>query len=348
MERNGSAACAMSAGAGEFGGNPVDAQPASARENAAARATCRIRLKVREARARVGADAPPWRERGECLAFVDERRAFAVDQHFGRSAVVVVVRHHRHAVGPGREDRHQVALLHRGNAAIAREEVAGLADRSHEVAKREAGKVGLLEPARRGALPGDGPDEVEGAIERRSDERLHAGVAHDEGLRATLLDVLHARHEDPGVGEDRATGLEHDREAGTAAIEEEGTIASVLLEWRHHFGVGTGQPPPGGAGGMRAPSSMSAEHHADRPTRLDTEREIRCGHTAMELEPGVAAPAVEHRGDLDGVVRTCSPLLAVSCTRASADQRSIDPQAKRAFVPSSKRSRRRATRSIRC
>jgi hypothetical protein len=55
----------------------------------------------------------------------------AVDHDFGGARPAVVVGGHRHAVGAGREDGEQVALVQRQQAVVA-EEIARLADRADD------------------------------------------------------------------------------------------------------------------------------------------------------------------------------------------------------------------------
>ena len=85
----------------------------------------------------------------------------------------------------------------RGQLAIARQEVAGLADRADDVghdgragSASVTGQIGVIRVVKRG------PDEV-----------VHGRVDDDEVLDLAVLEVEHLRQEDTGVADDDAARL---------------------------------------------------------------------------------------------------------------------------------------------
>src|SRR5205807_9144892 len=61
------------------------------------------------------------------LPAADQGEAVAIHQDLGRQRTRVVVRRHRESVGAGAHQRNEIALVHRGQLAILREEIAALA-----------------------------------------------------------------------------------------------------------------------------------------------------------------------------------------------------------------------------
>lgn len=127
----------------------------------------------------------------------------AIDHDFGRAPAGIVVRRHGHAVGARAHHREKVALLREGDFAVAREEVARLADGPDHI-----------DPDRRSFPLLHMQDGVIGAVEGWPREVVHAGVHHHEGLVAVPLDVENAGEEHPGVADHGASGFGDEGAAG--------------------------------------------------------------------------------------------------------------------------------------
>src|SRR6202023_615 len=84
--------------------------------------------------------------------------------------------------------------------------------------------------------PREVDDHVIGAIERRADERVHAGLDPHPGDLALALDLGDAGQEDARLGHQEASGLEPELVAGVgglAAAEAQGDLREVegRLTW---------------------------------------------------------------------------------------------------------------------
>ena len=102
-------------------------------------------------------------------------------QHFGRARAGVVVGCLSESIGAGRCDSEVIAGIRRRHAAIAREEIAGLADRPHNV-RHDLGRCSRLERK----------NFVMRFVERRTNQIVHCGIDNDKFFRWTLLPVQHA------------------------------------------------------------------------------------------------------------------------------------------------------------
>ncbi len=118
----------------------------------------------------------------EGFAFADEAGCGAFDEDFGGEWVGVVTGGHAHAVGAGGEDGEGFAACDDGEFSVEGEEVAGFAEWADDIAGFEAGHIEVVGAAVGLVLWADGgwPDEVEGVVEGRADEGVHAGVADEE------------------------------------------------------------------------------------------------------------------------------------------------------------------------
>ena len=65
-----------------------------------------------------------------------------------------------------------------------------------------------------------------GLVKRGSDEVVHGGVGNDEGLFAVAFDGEHAGHQRPGLGYEKAAGLDEQAavEAGQRVLNGSGVL----------------------------------------------------------------------------------------------------------------------------
>src|SRR4029453_17502357 len=102
-----------------------------------------------------------------------------IDKDLHRERPTIVVGGHRRTIRPGIVYGHDVTNLHRGQGAVAADNVAALANRADNLV--------LLLPARTSL---DWLDAVERAVQRRPQQFRHACVENDElAGRISRLDV---------------------------------------------------------------------------------------------------------------------------------------------------------------
>lgn len=143
-------------------------------------------------------------------------RALAVDQYLSGSAMQVVVRRHGHAVGSGFENGEQFPLDQGREKPVARQKIAGLAQRPNHLDGSEIRSFGrdrkspLRGPGRCDATGSYGPESMKGAIERGAQERVHPAIDDDESLARAALESCDAGHQKPRLSHQVATRLEED------------------------------------------------------------------------------------------------------------------------------------------
>ena len=135
------------------------------------------------------------------LARPDQRPFALPDKHFGDERPAVIGAGLGRAIGAGGHHGKEIAGLRLDQAAVEREIVARLADRPDDVGN---------DSPRPGRALANGADVVVRRIQRRADQIVHAGIDDDEGLGLAALYVDDARHQDAGIADDEAAGLENE------------------------------------------------------------------------------------------------------------------------------------------
>src|SRR5580704_5659195 len=133
----------------------------------------------------------------EAIAVSDNMHVCAIDHDFGRARAAVVVRRHHESISTGTHHREQVALSRLGHLTLAREEIAALAYRPHDI--RGHGFAGLR------AIYRD--DLVIRLVEHRPNQIVHRAVDNDEALHVGLLVIKDARHQHACVADHHASRL---------------------------------------------------------------------------------------------------------------------------------------------
>ena len=134
---------------------------------------------------------------------------------------------------------------------------------------------------------------MEGAVERRPDEGVHAGVADHEGLGAAALDVLDARQEHSGLGEERAPRLDAAARSPRRHARREqrhgGARRTPRAAAPRRRRYGTGQPPPRSRTSDAVARAARARRRAPGGPR-SPRRRARCAAPASRCGRG-APPA---------------------------------------------------------
>ena len=116
--------------------------------------------------------------------------SIAVDQHFRRLRMRIIIRRHGKSIGAGAHDSEQIAAPRPRDLAIFGEEVATLANRPDDVRDHFVG-VGLHH-----RLNG-----LIRAVKRRTDQIVHAAVDDNEFFGFGFFEILNLREKNPGVAE---------------------------------------------------------------------------------------------------------------------------------------------------
>src|ERR1700753_679715 len=186
----------------------------------------------------------------------------ALDKDLGRTDAGVVVRAEAHAVRTGVEQSDEIACAKLFNLAVAREEVAALADRTHDV-----------DDLLRSVLADNGNDLVMRAVERWPNEVVHRGVGDDEALRTVLLGVENTREQCTGLRDEEATGLEQEMNAQAMECTADG--ACIIGDALGGIEVGTAVLDAEAATGVEILNidAIGAEVFDERPHALHRFRE---------------------------------------------------------------------------
>jgi hypothetical protein len=144
---------------------------------------------------------------GDLLAGRDRAPARAIDQSCGGKGARVVGRTHHRTIGPGIEDRHEIACRERWQRAVTSESIAAFADRPHDIDQNGRRCFGRHRH-----------DRMPGVVHRGADEVVHRGIQHHEAPRPGLLHKHHGREQQPRRSHQPAARLDHEIEAEATEV----------------------------------------------------------------------------------------------------------------------------------